>query len=132
MADRLLTMLGLMRKARAIAIGESQCGEAARAGRAKLLMLAKDASDNAVKRAEGFVYGRSTELITLPYTKDEISLSVGLPGCSMLAVTDGGFSSAFAKGLMERFGSEYEQLTSLIPTEDRTPNTRIGKRRKCV
>ena len=44
MSERLLNMLGLMRKAGAIAIGEVNTGGACRGGKAKLLLLASDAS----------------------------------------------------------------------------------------
>ena len=45
--DKILNMLGLMRRANAIQIGETNTGSAVRAGKAKLLLLASDASDNA-------------------------------------------------------------------------------------
>ena len=53
MSERLLNMLGLMRKAGAIDIGETNTGGACRAGKAKVLLLAADASDNAQSRAAG-------------------------------------------------------------------------------
>ena len=47
MREKTLNLLGLMRKANAIAVGETNTGGAVRAGKAKLLLLAADASDNA-------------------------------------------------------------------------------------
>ena len=55
MREKALNLLGLMRKANAVQIGETDAGAAARAGSAKLLILASDASDNAKSRAKGFV-----------------------------------------------------------------------------
>ena len=46
-----------MRRAGKIEIGETGTGAAVRAGRARLLLLAADASENARKRAEGYLYG---------------------------------------------------------------------------
>ena len=54
MREKTLKCLGLMRRARALEPGENNSGEAVRGGRAKLLLLASDASDNARKRAESF------------------------------------------------------------------------------
>ena len=51
-----------MRKAGRIALGEHDAGAAARAGKACLLLLAQDASDNARKRAEGFAYAAQAPL----------------------------------------------------------------------
>ena len=42
-----------MRRAGKIDLGETATGAAVRAGRARLLLLAADASENARKRAEG-------------------------------------------------------------------------------
>ena len=67
--------LGIMRKANALAIGEKDSGAAVKGGKAVVLCLANDASDNARRRAETFVFGRGTPLIRLPYDKTE------LPGC---------------------------------------------------
>ena len=73
MREKLLSLLGLMRRANAIAVGEVNTGSAARAGKAKLLLLAADASENARHRAEGFAAGRGLPLSALPFTKEEIA-----------------------------------------------------------
>ena len=56
-----------MRRAGKFEIGETGTGAAVRAGRARLLLLAADASENARKRAEGYLYGRRALLVPLPY-----------------------------------------------------------------
>jgi len=110
MSDKILNLLGLMRRANAIQIGETNTGAAVRAGKAKLLLLASDASGNAQSRAEGFVRGRNVLTVPLPYTKEEISAGVGVSGCSMAAVTDMGFANALMKGLSEREPERYLSL----------------------
>ena len=144
MSERLLNMLGLMRKASSIEIGETNTGIAARAGRAKLLVLAKDASDNAHSRARGFVAGKNIVSIVLPFTKEEISSHVGLRGCSMAAVTDIGFANAFIKGLSQEYPDVYTEAASqleekFLRAEQRKKemaaherNKRNGKRRTNV
>ena len=141
MREKTLNMLGLMRRANAIAVGETNTGAAVRAGKAKILLLAQDASDNARRRAEGFVYGRSTIMLRVPFTKEEISDHVGLNGCSMAAVTDIGFANALMKSLAaqwpeeftaaadeiaQRFGKSQKRKNEAAAHER---NKRIGKRR---
>lgn len=99
--DKTLSLLGLMRRANAIAIGETATGNAARGGEAKLLLLASDASDNAAKRIRGFAEGCKIRIVTLPYTKDEIAAATGKAGCSMAAICDRGFADALIKRLAE-------------------------------
>ncbi len=95
--DKTLGLIGMMRKANAIAIGETATGNAARGGEAKLLILASDASQNARRRVEGFANSRKLRLLVLPYTKADISAATGKPGCSMAAVCDTGFANALLK-----------------------------------
>lgn len=114
MKEKILNNLGLMRRANAIAIGETNTGAAVRGGRAVILALASDASQNARSRAEGFVYGRSTVLITLPFTKEEISDHVGVTGCSMVAITDSGFANALMKSLAATWPENYTEAAETI------------------
>ena len=120
MRDKLLNLLGLMRKAGAIELGETNTGNACRDGKAKVLLLASDASDNAGRRAESFVNGRRTVLIRSPFTKEEISEKVGVGGCSMAALTALGFATAFLKGLAEIAPEQYGEASENI-------ETRLGK-----
>ena len=53
MREKALNLLGLMRKANALRIGEEETGAAVREHEAKLVLLASDASPNARKRASG-------------------------------------------------------------------------------
>lgn len=141
MREKALNLLGLMRKANAVQIGETDAGAAARAGSAKLLILASDASDNAKSRAKGFVYGKGIPLITVPFLKEEISAHVGKSGCSMAAVCDLGLADSFLKLLQQISPGLYDETAQIFAAElDREKrrrrermshekNKRIGKRR---
>ncbi len=136
MREKTLKFLGLMRRANALQAGENNTGEAVRAGKAKLLLLASDASENARRRAEGFAAGRDLPLSTLPFTKEEIASAVGLSGGSMAAVTDLGFASALLKALAEeepeRYGAEagrMEERCARFRAKTQVRTKRIGKRR---
>ena len=144
MREKTLNLLGLMRKANAIAVGETNTGGAVRAGKAKLLLLASDASDNARSRARGFTHGRDIVTVTLPFTKDEIAAHVGVSGCAMAAITDIGFANAFMKSLAAAVPDGYDESAAEIQRRfekaDRRKkeaaahekNKRIGKRRNNV
>ena len=144
MREKTLNLLGLMRKANAIAVGETYIGGAVRAGKAKLLLLAADASDNARSRARGFTHGRDIVTVTLPFTKDEIAAHVGVSGCAMAAITDIGFANAFMKSLAAAVPDGYDESVAEIQRRfekaDRRKeeaaahekNKRIGKRRNNV
>ena len=144
MREKTLNLLGLMRKANAIAVGETNTGGAVRAGKAKLLLLAADASDNARSRARGFTHGRDIVTVTLPFTKNEIAAHVGVSSCAMAAITDIGFANAFMKSLAAAVPEGYDESTAEIQRRfekaDRRKkeaaahekNKRIGKRRNNV
>ena len=144
MREKTLNLLGLMRKANAIAVGETNTGGAVRAGKAKLLLLAADASDNARSRARGFTHGRDIVTVTLPFTKDEIAAHVGVSGCAMAAITDIGFANAVMKSLAAAVPDGYDESAAEIQRRfekaDRRKkeaaahekNKRIGKRRNNV
>ena len=134
MKEKALNLLGLMRKANAAAIGETDTGAAARAQTAKLVVLASDASGNAQSRANGFVHGRDIPLITLPFTKQEISEHVGKSGCSigfadaflkLLCELDDGYADT-AKAISERLENQKQRKHE---TKAHEKNKRTGKRR---
>ena len=136
MTDKASNYLGIMRKAGKLAIGEVDSGGAVRSGKTAVLCLAQDASDNARRRAEGFVYGRNTPLIRLPYEKETLSRLLGKPGCSMIAVLDPGLASAFVSALAQQddtYAAVAERLQAkTTAAKARHSSARNGKRRNNV
>ena len=114
MREKALNMLGLMRRANAIQIGEDKTGASVKAGKAKLLLLAADASDNARRRAETIITGRNVQLVPLQFDKAELSERLGVNGCSMAAVTDLGFANAFVKLLLNLDGEGYGEIAQQV------------------
>ncbi len=96
-----LNYIGLAKKAGAIEVGETNTGAAIRAGKGRILILASDASDNAKRRAENFVYRTQTPIVIVPFSKEEISQVSGTAGCSMAAFTDVGLAAVFMAALAE-------------------------------
>ena len=83
--NKSLGLLSLARKGGNIVLGEEQAGAAARASRARLMLLASDAGGHTVRRAKSFVAGTAQPLLTLPYTRDELGDALGTPSCAITA-----------------------------------------------
>lgn len=107
MEDKALGLLGLMRRAGAIAIGMDNTSDAVRAGKARLLLLSRDAADHARRKAENLSNGRSVLTVELPYSREELADSLGVSGCAAAAVTDLGFANALMKELAARDPARY-------------------------
>ena len=97
--DKALNYLALARKAGLAELGEEPVGGAARAGKAYVIVVAKDASDHTWRRAKSFVAGTSQECISVPYSKDEMGLAVGRQSLAIAAFTDPAMALAFVKAL---------------------------------
>lgn len=111
MLDKSVGLIGMMRKANAIRMGEQNTEISIKKGEAILILVAEDSSQNAVKRANGFSAAGSIPWVQIPITKEQLSDITGKTGCAMAAVTDAGFASA----LLRSFSSEeYEDLIATL------------------
>ena len=108
--DRALNYLGLMRRAGRIELGETAAGAAIKAGKARVVCVAADASENALRRVRRLLEGRRALYVELPYTKQQLSDALGKSGCSMAACTDFGLSSAFLNALAGQQPDKYGEL----------------------
>ncbi len=105
--DNILNLLGMAKKAGRLEIGEEPVGAAARARKAKVLILAADAAENTVRRAKHFGEIGNVALLHTPYTKVELGDCVGRTSCAMMALTDPGFAASFAEKLAARDPEKY-------------------------
>lgn len=118
-----LSYIGLAKKAGAIELGETNTGAAIRAGKGKVLILASDASENAERRAENFVSGTQIPLVTVPFSKAEISQVSGTAGCSMAAFTEIGLAAVFMASLSESEPS-FRQTAELLEQKSKKAQMR--------
>lgn len=127
--DSTLSFLGLIYRAGRLAVGEEPVGAAARAHKAYLLLLASDAADNTIRRADHLCQGGKTVRLTAPWTRQELGGAVGRTACAMMAVSDIGFAAALAEKLAaqdpERFGGVRD---ALVPKAARAKRRRDEKR----
>ncbi len=97
--NKALNLLGLARKGGNIQLGEENCGIACRSGKARLLILTKDAGDSVRHRAEYFVRSGKPPLLRVDYTKDELGTAVGRNVCPIAAITDVRLALAFLNAM---------------------------------
>ncbi len=138
--DKALNYLALARKAGRIELGEEPVGAAARAQKARLVMVASDASDHTWRRAKSFVAGTTQQCVKLPYTKDEMGMAVGRTSLAIAALTDPAMALAFLKALgdPEKYQEAMEDLQTRTKrirqrqTEEKAcqRNKRFGNKRK--
>ena len=99
MDNRALNYLALGKKGRLIELGEEPVGAVARAVKARLVVVASDASDHTWRRAKSFVAGTEQQCIRVPFTKEEMGFVVGRTSLAIAAFTDAALALAFVKAL---------------------------------
>ena len=97
--DKALNYLSLARKAGRIELGEEPVGAAARAKKARLILVASDAGDHSWRRAKSFVAGTEQLCMKVPFTKDQLGEAIGRTSLAMAAFTDPAMALAFVKAL---------------------------------
>ena len=107
-----LNYMSLARKAGRIELGEEPVGAAARAVHARLIIVAKDASEHTWRRAKSFAAGTSQQCIPVPFTKDEMGEAIGRKELAIAAFTDPAMALAFVKALDDekRYGDVIAEL----------------------
>ena len=122
--DKALNYMGLARKAGLIELGEEPVGAVARARKARLVVVAQDATDHTWRRAKSFVAGSEQICLKVPYSKDQLGQAVGRTELALAAFTDPALALAFVQALNqpERYKAELESLEKL--------SARIRQRKK--
>lgn len=112
--ERILSMIGLAKKAGFVEIGEEPVGSAARAKHARVILVAGDAAASSVRRAYSFAQSGNCLCLTIDATKDQLGSALGRTSVAMAAVTDIGFAEALVKKLAamdeNRYGAAAEAL----------------------
>ena len=104
---KVLNLIGLATKAGKTASGEFSTEKAVKAGKASLVIVSEEASDNTKK-----MFTNMCTYYKVPYYefggREELGAAMGKQMRVSLAVTDPGFSSAIVKQLCLNGGSECE------------------------
>ncbi|MDR0936861.1 MAG: 50S ribosomal protein L7ae [Oscillospiraceae bacterium] len=100
--DKILSFLGLCKKAGALETGEERVSLSQKKGKAKLILTASDAGENTLSKAAQIADWGKLPILTLPFTKDVIGAAVGTRACAILSVT----TAAMAKAVQEKLTAE--------------------------
>lgn len=114
MNDPCLHLLGLARKAGRIEVGEEPVGSSCRARKARVVLLAADAADNTLRRAQHFAEAGNTVCVQTPFAKGEIGMAVGRESCAMAALTDAGMAASFLKKLAAADPERYQEAADAL------------------
>ena len=125
--ERILSMLGLAHKAGRVEIGEEPVGSAARAKKARIILVASDAATGSVRRAMSFANTGSCLCLVIPATKNELGRALGRTSCAMAAVTDIGFADAVAKKLAALEPKKYESAAERMAVKAQRARERRQK-----
>ena len=99
--ERLLSFLGIARRAQKLSMGADAAQEAMQKGKTKLLLLASDLSERPERSARAEAQAASTPVLPAGVTMDEIAFSVG-KRTGILAVNDSGFAGKLRTMLGEQ------------------------------
>lgn len=114
-----LQVLGLARRAGRAAVGTGAVKEAASAGELRLVVLARDAGDNAVGRVRGAMERSGAERVRCG-TRDELGSALGRGPVAVVGVTDGGLAERIRR-LVD--GGSVRSRRADRRAEDETTNT---------
>lgn len=114
MSSELLSLVGLAKKAGRLEIGEEPVGASARAGQAKLILVAVDAAENTRRRASHFADAGHVKWLSVPFTKTELGAILGRTTCAMVAFTDAGFAASLVKKLSAQDPETYSDAASQL------------------
>ena len=123
--DKALNYLSLARKAGRIELGEEPVGAAARACKARLVVVANDAGDHTWRRAKSFVSGTDQQCIKIPYSKDQVGQAIGRSSLAIAAFTDPALALAFMNALPEQ---DRAVLDNLQKKTDRVKQRRVEEK----
>ena len=104
--EKALHLLGIARKANRLAIGEEPAGIACRSGKARLLLVAQDAGEHTVRRAQSFCRSGKPAWMQVGFTKEELGNGLGCNACALCAVLDPALAKAFVETLGTGEGNE--------------------------
>ena len=127
--DNTISLIGIAKKAGYLAIGEEPVGAAARAHKARLILLASDTAEASVRRAESFAQSGGIFTLPLTATKAELGGILGRTSCAMVAITDAGLAASIAKKITAKNPSMFAEQTADLERKAKRVNDRRREKR---
>lgn len=106
-SKKLLSLLGLARRARKVVSGEFSTEKSIKSGRSHLVIVSEEASENTKKMFTNMCTHYKVP-IYLFGTKDELGHAIGQEFRASLSVEDAGFAKSMAELMNMNGGSMYE------------------------
>ena len=106
MNDRLLSFLGLCRRAKKLVIGADITVESAKNGNSELILYARDFSKNSLKHVLEAAENYGVEALEIDRSKEELSFALGKL-CGVLSVEDKGFADKLRGMVNTKQGGEF-------------------------
>ena len=94
--DRLLSFLGICKRAGYLISGAETVTKAVREGKAKLVLYASDVSDNSLKGVLRAAGAMNVPAEQLPQDKEALSFALG-KHCGIVCTTDAGFAKKISE-----------------------------------
>ena len=105
MNDRLLSFLGLCRRARKLTIGAQTAVESIESNKSRLIVYARDFSANSLKPVLEAAEKYRVEALMANRSKDELSFALGRL-CGVISVEDSGFAQKLSLMIKDEQGGE--------------------------
>ena len=131
--SKALGYLGIARMSGNIVLGEENAKACIKAGKARMILLASDASEGVRKRVDGYVYGFHAPVVTAPWDGDAMGAALGRARCAVAVLPDLGLAKALADALASEDPETYGPVAAALEVKrariaQRAAKT--GKRRK--
>ncbi len=97
--DKALSLISLARKAGRIEVGEAPVAICTRAGKARLTVVAADASEHTLRRVQSLVSGTAQPWLRVIYDKDQLGRALGRSAVAVASLTDPALALAFVRAL---------------------------------
>lgn len=105
MNDRILSLLGICRRAGRLIIGADPSVDSIQKHKAKLIIFASDFSKSSSRPVLAAAHENNITTLTLNRNKDEVSLAVGRL-CGVMAIEDEGFADKLKMLIENELGGE--------------------------
>ena len=99
--DNVLHLIGLAKRAGQLESGDEPVGAVCRARACRVILVARDAADNTLRRVRHFAEAGQCLWLSIPYDKEQLGEAVGRRVCAVAAVTGVGFASAIVGKLAQ-------------------------------
>lgn len=119
MADDVLGLLGLARRAGKLAIGDEPVAELIATNRARCVFLAADAGSNIVRKLQRMTEEKNLPLFSLEADKAALGGALGRASCAVCATDDAGFAASAASKLARDNAQVQPQADALAQKQAR-------------